>query len=422
MIRKIIKLFQNEYIFAVINKFLTTGLSLVQSILVARYLGKEIQGISASILSIVSIGAIVITFGMHQAYPYYRKERGKESIYTDFISIITFLFGCYFIFAAVIAAVFVQDFVVRTAVILIPLYGYNRVVSYICLIENPNQRNKWWTIISFADIVFIILLICFVDRSVGSAIAILAFAETCKCIVYTIMLGQRPHFHKGLYVFAKELFLYGFFPMVALLMTTLNYKIDILMLRAFPFITNGQIGVYSIGMSFADKIAIIPDTLKGILISKLSKGADEHEVAKVSRLCFWASSLICIMIWILGEPLINLLYGREYSGAYSVLLICSIGSIFVGYFKLIAQYNIVNKKQIRNVVLLSGSIVINIVLNLLLIPKYGLNGAAFASGVGYFTTGFVFVIWFARKNGIRMSEMFLPQKEDMEALKKVKKK
>ena len=62
----------------------------------------------------------------------------------------------------------------------------------------------------------------------------------------------------------------GFFPMLALLMTTLNYRIDVLILKSYPQITSSQLGVYSIGISLADKIVLIPDTLKGILASKLS--------------------------------------------------------------------------------------------------------------------------------------------------------
>ena len=92
------------------------------------------------------------------------------------------------------------------------------------------------------------------------------------------------------------------------------------------------------------------------------------------------------------------------------------GSIFVSYFNLIAQYNIVNNKQIRNVALLSLSIIINIGLNCLLIPKYELNGAALASGIGYFLSGIIFVIWFSKTNNINMSKMFLIQKNDLKFL------
>jgi O-antigen/teichoic acid export membrane protein len=58
-----------------------------------------------------------------------------------------------------------------------------------------------------------------------------------------------------------------------------------------------------------------------------------------------------------------------------------------------------------------------VLLNYLLIPKYKLNGAAFASGVGYFLTGIIFVIWFAKSNGIPINKMFILQQGDILNLK-----
>lgn len=418
---KLLNIAKNEYIYSLITKFITMAISLVQSVLVARYLGAAIQGTSSYITSIVSIGAIVVTFGMHQAYPYFRKKYGKESFFSDFISIIVIVFSLYFLLAFFIALFMVSKIELRAAVLLTPLYGYDRVVSYICTIEEPNKRNTYFTIVSIIDVFFICILMIFTKRSLLTAIIILVFAELLKSVVFSWVLHVNKFFtiKRSLLPFGVELLKMGFFPMVALLMTTLNYKIDILMLRASPIITSTQIGVYAIGMSFADKIVLIPDTLKGILVSKLSKGADEREVAKVSRMCFWATLLVCMAFLILGESLINILYGDEYSGAYSVLIICSFGSIFVGYFKLIAQYNIVNRKQIRNVALLSISILVNIILNLLLIPKYQLKGAALASGIGYFLSGWVFILWFAMKNNIKLAEMILLQKSDVKAITKM---
>lgn len=410
------RILHNEYVYSVITKIISLVISLLQSVIIARYLGATLQGISSYITSIVSIGAIIITFGIHQAYPYFRKKYGKESIYRTFISAVMIVYSIYFVIALTVALCFVNTIEIRIAIVLIPLYGYDRVVNYVALIEKPNKRNSWWMIISIVDVLFVALLALTTTRSLGTAVLILVFVETMKSIVFTIMIGVRPCIDKKVFSLLRDMFKMGLFPMIALLMTTLNYKIDILMLRAFPIISVAQIGVYSIGMSFADKIALIPDSLKGILVSRLSKGATEEEVAKVCRIGFWANIIVFFAFIILGDQVISLLYGKEYDGAYSVLIICAMGSIFVSYFNLIAQYNIVNNKQIRNVALLSLSIIINIGLNCLLIPKYELNGAALASGIGYFLSGIIFVIWFSKTNNINMSKMFLIQKNDLKFL------
>ena len=82
------RLLKNEYVFSILSRFASVALSLLQSVLVARYLGKVLQGVSAYITSITNVGAIVITFGMHQAYPYFRKKLGRDAIFHDYMSLI----------------------------------------------------------------------------------------------------------------------------------------------------------------------------------------------------------------------------------------------------------------------------------------------------------------------------------------------
>ena len=189
------------------------------------------------------------------------------------------------------------------------------------------------------------------------------------------------------------------------------------MLQIFDNITSSDIGVYSVGMSIVDKIAIVPDTLMGVLVSKLAKGKDEYEVAKVCRISLWFNIIIGLALVILGPNIITFLYGDAYREAYSIIIICAAGTIFIGYFKLIAQYNIVNKKQARNVIFLSVSNITNIILNILLMPRYSLQGAALASGCGYFISGMIFVLWFSRNNKISLGVMFIPQKSDFNFIK-----
>jgi O-antigen/teichoic acid export membrane protein len=410
---RIKKIANNEYIFSIATKFVNMGCSVLQSILVARYLGAELKGHNALITSIVSIGAIIITFGMHQAYPYVRKKYGKEQIYNNYLSVLSYVFILYFLLAVVVS-LFVPKIDIRVAILLIPIAGYAKALGYVSLIELPNRYNTLHLIIVGIDLLCVTLLYIFTKSNYFWGIVIVSLLYVLELVVYYSKLKFQYVWKKELFSLAKELYSFGFFPMLALLMTTLNYKVDVLMLRGFPeIITTAQIGIYSVGMSITDRISLIPDTLKGVMISKLAKGADEHEVAKVCRLCFWCSFGICIGLLVIGKPLIRILYGSEYIDAYKVLLICAAGTIFIGYFKLIAQYNIVNKKQIRNVIMLAISVIVNIILNLLLIPRYQLSGAAVASGVGYFLSGIIFVTWFARNNGLKLSEMILIQKSDL---------
>ena len=419
MSNRLVKLIKNEYVFSIISRVFSVLISLVQSVIVARYLGASLQGVNSYITSITNIGAIVITFGMHQAYPYFRKKYGKEAVFNEYMSLIMLLYLVYISIAAVFMLFKPVSIEVRVAVLLIPVFGYSKIVAYICLIERPNLRNFWWTMVGLLDVVYVFLLMKFTERSFIYAVSILLFAELLKSVVYTIALKPKITISKNMAKLAYELVKYGFFPMMALLMTTLNYKVDVLMLKQYSYISSAMIGVYSLGIQMAERIIMIPDTLKGVLVSRLSKGSDEHEVASVCRLAFWASGVTCLAFLILGKFVIQILYGSEYEGAYMPLMICSFGTIAISYFKLSAQYNIVNKKQILNVEMLSIAVLTDVILNLLFIPIWGINGAALATGIGNLVCGVTFLIWFCNKFNISYGEMTLPQKSDIAFLKKL---
>ena len=412
------KQLKNEYLFSIITRFFVIAISMLQSIVVARYLGASLKGTSAYISSIASIGAIVVTFGMHQAYPFFRNKYGKDSFYNKYVNITYFIFLCYLIFAILLSIAVLDTPELRAASVLIPIMGYANVVGYVCLIERPNRRNCWWTFITVIDFLVVVILWCTTASSFAWAVFILIFADALKAVVYTIDLHVKPQFIRDSFPFFKELIGYGFFPMLALLMTTLNYRIDVLMLKQYSYISVAQIGIYSIGISFAEKIVLVPDTLAGILASKLAKGSNENEVVKISRISFWASLFMCMVFLLLGEWAIPFLYGSEYTGSFNVLALSAIGSLFIGYFKLISQYNIIHKKQIYNVMMLSVAIVVDVIGNLALIPIWGINGAALATGLGNLVCGAVFVCWFAKKASVPVTKMIVPQKEDFLLLTK----
>ncbi len=413
------RIMQNEYVFSVATKFISILLGFIQSILVARYLGAELKGVNAYIASIVSIGSIIVTFGMHQAYPYYRKKYGKDNIYNDFNSLIVIIFLTYFLIGISLSLLLDIKIQLKAVLILIPVSGYARVVAYIALVEMPNKRNSYWTLVTALDIVYLGILMLTIQRNIIIAISILFFSDIVKSIIFTVILKFKLRFAKSELSLFKELIRFGMFPMIALLMTSLNYRIDVIMLHRYSFISDSMIGVYSLGLSLSDKIFLIPDTLKGVLISKLTKGADEHEVAKVSRLGLWIAVVISILLALFGRVIINLLYGVEYRSAYSIIIITAIGTISIVYFKMIGQYNIIKGKQKLNVVMLSIAIVVDVVLNLIMIPLWKINGAAIATTIGNIVCCIVFLLYFCKTTKVSFTEMIIPQKNDLAIIKKL---
>lgn len=405
-------LIKNEYFFSISTKICSISLGIIQSILIARYLGAELKGITAYISSVSSIISIILTYGMYQSYPYLRKKYGKNKIYDDFISLIVLVYSFYLVIATIIIFTCSIELDYKAIIFIAPILGYSTVIEYINLIENPNQKNMWFTIINLFEIIYCFVLFVFIDRNFFLAISTLLFAHLMKSIIYTITLAPTLKLSSNAIALFKEMLSLGFYPMIATLMTTLNYRIDIMMLAQYEFVTSAMVGIYSLGISLSEKIVLIPDTLKGILVSKLAKGASEEEVAKVCRIGIWSSILVCCAVLLVGKEVINDFYGLEYAGAYSIIVINVAGVLSVVYFKVIAQYNVIKKKQVINVIMLSIAVLIDVILNVIFIPRCGVQGAAFATCIGNVVCGIVFAIYFRRISGIPCKRMFFICKSD----------
>ena len=86
------------------------------------------------------------------------------------------------------------------------------------------------------------------------------------------------------------------------------------------------------------------------------------------------------------------------------------------FFKMILTYTIVNGKQKASMCMLCCSDAVNVFLNAVLIPEYGIMGAAFASDVSYFICAWIFVTYFSRSNNIKFRDILIIKKSDIEAM------
>ena len=102
----------------------------------------------------------------------------------------------------------------------------------------------------------------------------------------------------------------------------------------------------------------------------------------------------------------NLLYGEKYIGAGQVLMIQTWAGVFV--FLGVASSSWLTSENLQTIAFyrtLAGAI-INIVLNLFLIPIYGIVGAAIATLVSYMFAGFLFDLFNSNTKKIFLMKVF----------------
>lgn len=167
----------------------------------------------------------------------------------------------------------------------------------------------------------------------------------------------------------------------------INLNIDKIILR--ELMDNESLGLYSAAVSISGSWYFVPMALGTSVFPALVKAHDSDNALyiKRSRQFYDFTAILCIGIALLmtvfSAGIVQLLYGAAYAKSAPVLMI----HVWSGLFLLLAtasgrNLNIENENRI---VLYRGVIgaVVNIALNYLLIPPYGINGVAWASVLSY---------------------------------------
>ncbi len=147
-----------------------------------------------------------------------------------------------------------------------------------------------------------------------------------------------------------------------------------------------QVGFYKIAVSIGAMalfgLRVVGLTVGHQVIQYISNGKNS-ELARLSSSCAIFSLAITVPVvlglafW--GEDILVLVYGEEFSASYSpllVLIIAQLISAFFGINQLILNMSGFERDSLRGVLLSAG---VNVILNAILIPIYGMIGAAIAT-------------------------------------------
>ena len=148
---------------------------------------------------------------------------------------------------------------------------------------------------------------------------------------------------------------------------------------------NIAVGLYSVPHKIANAFQFIPLAVVAAFYPRFSeyfihdrKKLDYAFHQGIKYLALVALP-VSVGIYIIADPLVHAFFSTEYVGSILALKIFMIG-LFFGFVNLFfgALFNACNR-QVFQTILIAIVMVLNIILNIVLIPRYGVYGAAFAS-------------------------------------------
>jgi len=167
----------------------------------------------------------------------------------------------------------------------------------------------------------------------------------------------------------------------------LNYT-DTYMLTYFTDMT--QVGLYNVAVPTAKLILFFMSIFTLILMPIVSTLFTKQKYETMNKLVNMTYKLslisimpICLIMVTYPDLILSVLFSSEHVAAKIPLRFLSISALFSALFFINNNiFNGINKPKINSKIIIGGSI-FNILFNLALIPKYGINGASFATMTGY---------------------------------------
>jgi len=407
-----------------VSKILIILFGLTTSIIVARVLGPERNGIIAALLVYPSLFMSIGSLGIRQSTTYFlgknifTEGQIKTAITQIWLFTTVFSVAICFVLIRYLSKSGENMWLVVLALLPIPFALFNTYNSGIFLGKNQigtfNKINWIPTLIIF--VVTSVLVMWFSFGISGYLIALIAGPLFISGILLFKNKFIRAFSFNYNWLIIRKMLSLGLVYALALLVINLNYRIDIILLDNLS--SAFETGIYSKGVSVTEYLWQIPMLLSTVVFARSAVSKDDRafslKVAQLLRLSFLAIGLVAFALFLLSKFVIILMYGESFKGSIMVLNMLLPGVLLLTIFKVINMDLSGKGKPWVSLKAMIPALMINVVLNIVFIPKYGAVGAALASTISYSFAALLFIYFYSRVIKIPILELIKYKKSDFQ--------
>jgi O-antigen/teichoic acid export membrane protein len=373
--------------------------------ILVRLIGKQSFGTYALLLAVYSLASPLVAFGIFNSI---RKTMGeskdKEKKKVAFGGYrLSFIYSaCAFgIGLAVVLLLgffgFVQDFIYISLLIIVfslslfVIYEAARSILFGLHKERTAETLRFLEKFIAALIGLILVYLGFGIPGIfmGILFSLLVVALIGYFIVKDKIGLGKESIKDGFTKYKGAIFSFGGLTLISMLLAEALYDSDILLIGFF--LNTESVGAYKAALVLARLLWLIPLAFQTVLLHYVSeiwsKGKSSELEDIITGIAKYVTLIMILFgfgLLILAGPFVTLYFGAEFSDSVVPLQILIIGSLGFGLARVMNPI-IEGTGHIKAGIRISAGIVaLNITLNILLIPIYGITGAAIATSISYF--------------------------------------
>lgn len=181
------------------------------------------------------------------------------------------------------------------------------------------------------------------------------------------------------------------------------------------------LGHYAMASAAAELLLIVPEAVTTPLMKRLLQQDAGMERLTPLALRLTATVMLgaCLSMALIGQWLIVTLFGADYAPAYPALLALLPGLLGLCYASIL-RLDLLGKNRPGTVSLLMGAgAALNLVLNVALIPTWGIVGAAAASSIAYLAVTVAMLVLYCRLSGVPLGQTLIILPADLAPLRQM---
>ena len=290
--------------------------------------------------------------------------------------------------------------------------GLAVVEKYLSLFYSQNQSalvNRILATVASSYLLLLILFYYFVKVDWVYILYLFAFQSIAQA--FALIVRFKPNDNIKTALQNREVFAslkISSIVMVTNVIQLLAYRLDFWLLNYFY--GNYEVGIYAQANKFANFSWIVPGIVSQILIPRFAS-MKSSQTAEIFSIGFGFNFLIIILTTVLTWFFYFFYLNAEYQAGLTAFYMMLPGYFFWASVIYFANYFSAKGKFIFNLIGSLLCFVLVFVADLILIPRYGIQGAGMANTLAYTLVFMVYLFIFMKKESFGWNQLLLPRKK-----------
>lgn len=185
--------------------------------------------------------------------------------------------------------------------------------------------------------------------------------------------------------YVRALASYGVRAHPANVLAILGYRLDVFLVAGFE--GAAAVGLYGAGVVIAEGLWMpsqaVSTALFPTIANERTESARRSITPLVARNTLWLTAILAGILVLVADPVVDLLYSDRFGASAAVVRILAPGIVLFSAARVLGNDIAARGRPLVNSVVAAISVICNIALNVVLIPRYGINGASWASTASY---------------------------------------